>query len=97
MRQDEFEKDISKGKTIIENAATEPEIVDLATYLVSMGAKIGGIGNTELVIEGVDQLGYLLMRSEKIELFERVNTITPMIIPLTTLSELLRNSADFMT
>lgn len=46
----------AKGKTIIENAAMEPEITDLCYYLVSMGAKIKGIGTSRLEITGVDYL-----------------------------------------
>jgi UDP-N-acetylglucosamine 1-carboxyvinyltransferase len=47
---------LAKGETIMENAAREPEIVDLATCLVAMGARISGIGTERLVIEGVDRL-----------------------------------------
>ncbi|TVZ40742.1 UDP-N-acetylglucosamine 1-carboxyvinyltransferase [Alteromonadaceae bacterium 2753L.S.0a.02] len=47
---------LAKGKTILENAAREPEIVDLAECLVAMGAKISGIGSAILEIEGVDSL-----------------------------------------
>jgi UDP-N-acetylglucosamine 1-carboxyvinyltransferase len=47
---------LAKGKTIIESAACEPEIVDLANCLSKMGAKIDGIGSPRLVIEGVKQL-----------------------------------------
>jgi UDP-N-acetylglucosamine 1-carboxyvinyltransferase len=43
-------------RTIIENAAMEPEIVDLANFLVSCGAKILGAGNRRIEIEGVDRL-----------------------------------------
>jgi len=46
----------AKGETHIENAAKEPEIVQLCEFLVSMGAKIDGIGTTEIIIEGVDEL-----------------------------------------
>ncbi|MGL5616917.1 MAG: UDP-N-acetylglucosamine 1-carboxyvinyltransferase [Sarcina sp.] len=45
-----------KGETIIENAALEPEIEDLANFLVSMGAKIEGIGTSTLKITGVENL-----------------------------------------
>ena len=48
---------LAKGRTLIENAAREPEVVDLATVLVAMGARIQGIGTDRLVVEGVDQLG----------------------------------------
>ena len=47
---------LAEGKTIIENAAREPEVVDLADYLNSMGAKITGIGTATLEIEGVKSL-----------------------------------------
>lgn len=47
---------LAEGTTVIENAAREPEVVDLANCLNSMGAKISGIGSDKLVIEGVERL-----------------------------------------
>ncbi|MBL1321834.1 MAG: UDP-N-acetylglucosamine 1-carboxyvinyltransferase [Methylophaga sp.] len=47
---------LAEGTTIIENAAREPEVVDLANYLNNMGAKISGIGTATLEIEGVKAL-----------------------------------------
>jgi UDP-N-acetylglucosamine 1-carboxyvinyltransferase len=47
---------LAKGETIIENAAQEPEIGDVAACLVKMGAKISGIGSSCLQIQGVDEL-----------------------------------------
>ena len=47
---------LAKGRTVIESAACEPEIADLANCLNAMGAKISGIGSPRLVIEGVRQL-----------------------------------------
>ena len=47
----------AKGRTIIENAAREPEIIDIAILLNKMGAKIHGMGTSTLVIDGVDTLG----------------------------------------
>lgn len=47
---------LAEGETIIENAAKEPEIDDLANYLVKMGAKIQGIGTGVLKIQGVSKL-----------------------------------------
>ncbi len=47
---------LARGTTEIDNAATEPEIVNVAECLVAMGAKISGIGTRTLVIEGVDSL-----------------------------------------
>jgi UDP-N-acetylglucosamine 1-carboxyvinyltransferase len=46
----------AKGRTIIENAAKEPEIIDVATLLTNMGAKIKGAGTDVIRIEGVDRL-----------------------------------------
>lgn len=47
---------LADGKTVLENAAEEPEIVDLATYLNSMGANIRGAGTNIIRIEGVKEL-----------------------------------------
>ncbi len=47
---------LADGITILENAAREPEVVDLANCLVSMGAKIEGIGTDTITIEGVETL-----------------------------------------
>lgn len=47
---------IAKGTTIIENAAREPEVVDLADALISMGAKIRGAGESRIEVEGVSEL-----------------------------------------
>lgn len=47
---------LAQGRTIIENAACEPEIVDLANFLNTMGAKIRGAGTDEIRIDGVDFL-----------------------------------------
>jgi UDP-N-acetylglucosamine 1-carboxyvinyltransferase len=47
---------LAQGKTVIENAAREPEVADLAYFLVRLGAKISGIGTPVLEIEGVDGL-----------------------------------------
>ncbi|MBJ6988751.1 MULTISPECIES: UDP-N-acetylglucosamine 1-carboxyvinyltransferase [unclassified Devosia] len=47
---------LAKGTTVIENAAQEPEITNVAECLVAMGAKISGIGTRTLTIEGVERL-----------------------------------------
>ncbi len=47
---------LAQGTTVIENAACEPEIVDLANCLNAMGAKVSGAGTSELEIQGVDSL-----------------------------------------
>jgi UDP-N-acetylglucosamine 1-carboxyvinyltransferase len=47
---------LAQGTTVIDNAAREPEIVDLATMLTSMGAKIDGVGSSTIEVQGVDAL-----------------------------------------
>jgi UDP-N-acetylglucosamine 1-carboxyvinyltransferase len=47
---------LAEGETVIENAAREPEVVDLADFLNAMGAKIRGAGTDTIVIEGVERL-----------------------------------------
>ena len=48
---------LADGETVIENAAREPEVIDLANFLNAMGAKIRGAGTDTIVIEGVESLG----------------------------------------
>lgn len=48
---------LAEGKTVIENAAREPEIVDTANFLNTLGAKISGAGTDKIIIEGVERLG----------------------------------------
>ncbi len=47
---------LAKGTTTIDNAAREPDLVDLCEFLVAMGARIGGIGTSTLEVEGVEVL-----------------------------------------
>jgi UDP-N-acetylglucosamine 1-carboxyvinyltransferase len=47
---------LAEGQTVLENAAREPEVVDLARCLVAMGARIAGAGTDRIVIDGVDAL-----------------------------------------
>jgi len=47
---------LARGTTIIENAAQEPEVVDLADFLISMGAQIEGAGTNTITVEGVESL-----------------------------------------
>ena len=47
---------LADGTTIIENAAREPEVVDLVKMLKNMGAQIDGEGTSEITIQGVDSL-----------------------------------------
>ena len=48
---------LAEGETVLENAAREPEVVDLANCLNAMGAKVRGAGTDTIVIEGVERLG----------------------------------------
>ena len=47
---------LANGKTIIDNAAREPDVVDLGEFLIAMGAKISGLGSHTITIEGVKKL-----------------------------------------
>ena len=47
---------LAEGETVLENAAREPEVVDLANCLIAMGARISGAGTDRIVINGVDRL-----------------------------------------
>jgi UDP-N-acetylglucosamine 1-carboxyvinyltransferase len=47
---------IADGRTVLENAAREPEVVDLANFLISMGARISGAGTDTITIDGVESL-----------------------------------------
>ncbi len=60
---------LADGTTIIENAAREPEVIDLAECLNSMGARISGAGTDTLVIDGVDRLAgtYYQVLPDRIE------------------------------
>jgi UDP-N-acetylglucosamine 1-carboxyvinyltransferase len=48
---------LAEGTTVIENAAREPEVADLATLLTAMGARLHGVGTGRIEIEGVKELG----------------------------------------
>ena len=66
---------LAEGVTVIENAAKEPEIVDLADYLNKMGAKISGAGTSVIRIEGVERL----LASEHTVIPDRIEVGTLMI------------------
>ncbi|MEM1173222.1 MAG: UDP-N-acetylglucosamine 1-carboxyvinyltransferase [Pseudomonadota bacterium] len=48
---------LAEGVSVLENAAREPEVIDLAEFLISMGAKIDGAGSSTITVEGVERLG----------------------------------------
>jgi UDP-N-acetylglucosamine 1-carboxyvinyltransferase len=47
---------LAEGETVIENAAREPEVIDLANFLIKMGARISGAGTDTIVVQGVESL-----------------------------------------
>jgi UDP-N-acetylglucosamine 1-carboxyvinyltransferase len=47
---------LAKGRSVLQNAAREPEVVDLANFLIAMGAKISGAGTDTITIDGVERL-----------------------------------------
>jgi UDP-N-acetylglucosamine 1-carboxyvinyltransferase len=81
---------LAKGQTIIENAAREPEVVDLANCLNAMGARISGAGTSTLVIDGVGSLSGARHRV----LPDRIETGTyAMAVAMTGGSVLLENTS----
>ena len=82
---------MAEGRTVIRNAAKEPEIVDLANFLITAGAKITGAGTDTIIIDGVEKLHstqYKIMG-------DRIEAFTYMIAALITNGELILNGIDF--
>lgn len=76
---------LAKGTTVLENAACEPEIVELAQALSSMGAKISGAGSNTIQIDGVDNLQGMVHRVGA----DRIETGTFIAVAAATQSSLL--------
>ncbi|ARC86787.1 UDP-N-acetylglucosamine 1-carboxyvinyltransferase [Clostridium argentinense CDC 2741] len=81
---------LAEGETIIENAAEEPEIVDLATFLRKMGADIQGEGTDTIIIRGVDALDGV----SHTPIFDRIEAGTFMIAAAITRSKIKINNID---
>ena len=81
----------AKGKTILENAAKEPEIEDLCNFLIKMGAKISGKGTSVLEIEGVEKL----VGAEYTIMSDRVEAATYMIAAAATRGDVLVKGAPY--
>lgn len=75
---------LAKGTTLINNAAIEPEITQLAKFLLKMGAKINGIGTNTLEVEGVDEL----KPAEIVTIPDRIETGTLLIAAAITNSNI---------
>ncbi len=63
---------LAEGETVLENAAREPEVTDLANFLIGMGARIRGAGSSTIVVDGVERLG----GTEHVVLPDRIETGT---------------------
>ncbi|WP_291562669.1 MULTISPECIES: UDP-N-acetylglucosamine 1-carboxyvinyltransferase [unclassified Clostridium] len=81
---------LAEGETIIENAAEEPEIVDLATFLRKMGADIQGEGTDTIIIKGVDALDGV----SHTPIFDRIEAGTFMIAAAITKSRIKINNIN---
>lgn len=80
----------AKGYTYIENAAKEPEVIDLANFLNKMGAKVTGAGSGKICIEGVDELKGV----EYTPIFDRIEAGTFMIAAPITRSKITINGVN---
>ncbi len=80
---------LAEGATILNNCAKEPEIVNLGEFLISMGAKINGLGSDHILIEGVDKLEATVCRV----IPDRIEAATFLIAALITKSNLKLNGA----
>ncbi|MCQ8879516.1 UDP-N-acetylglucosamine 1-carboxyvinyltransferase [Pseudoalteromonas shioyasakiensis] len=82
---------LADGKTVLENAAREPEITDLAACLVAMGAKITGAGTSRIEVEGVEKLHGCEHRI----LPDRIETGTFLVAAAMAGGEVLCKATDF--
>ena len=79
---------LAKGKTILNNSAKEPEIVNLGEFLITLGANISGLGTEQIIIEGVKSL-----KSECFKVIpDRIEAATFLIAALITRSNLKINN-----
>jgi len=81
---------LAKGTSVIENAAREPEVVDLANCLISMGAKIEGAGTDVITIQGVNRLGGAKHRVQP----DRIETGTYLVAGAITKGRVLLKDTD---
>ena len=82
---------LADGKTILDNAAREPEIIDLANCLIAMGAKITGAGTSRIEVEGVERLA----GCEHSILPDRIETGTFLVAAAMAGGEVLCKNTDF--
>ncbi|GEK08802.1 UDP-N-acetylglucosamine 1-carboxyvinyltransferase [Pseudoalteromonas sp. McH1-7] len=82
---------LADGKTVLENAAREPEIINLAQCLVAMGAKISGAGSSRIEVEGVEHLS----GCEHKILPDRIETGTFLVAAAMAKGEVLCKNTDY--
>ncbi|MBB1386922.1 UDP-N-acetylglucosamine 1-carboxyvinyltransferase [Pseudoalteromonas sp. SG45-5] len=82
---------LADGKTVLDNAAREPEIIDLANCLIAMGAKITGAGTSRIEVEGVERLAGCEHRI----LPDRIETGTFLVAAAMAGGEVLCKNTDF--
>jgi UDP-N-acetylglucosamine 1-carboxyvinyltransferase len=83
---------LAEGETIIENAACDPEIIDLANFLNSMGAKIQGAGMHQMVITGVKQRD--LHETEYTPITDRLEACTYLVAAISTGGEIILRNVE---
>lgn len=81
---------LARGRTVIENAAREPEVVDLAEFLIAMGANIKGHGTDTIVVEGVKRL----MPARYNVMPDRIETGTYLVAAAATRGKVLLKDTD---
>lgn len=82
---------LAEGKTVIHNAAREPEVVDLCNYLINAGARIGGMGTSTVEIEGVESLH----SSEYRVIGDRMEAFSYMVAAAITRGDITLEGLDF--
>ena len=81
---------LAEGETVLENAAREPEVTDLAAFLTSMGAEIEGAGSSTIHIRGVESLGGTTYRVQP----DRIETGTYLVATAMTGGKVLAKETD---
>jgi len=80
---------LARGETVLENAAREPEVVDLANLLIRMGAKIEGAGTSTIRVQGVDKLGGVPESEPHVVIADRIEAGTFMVAAAITGGDVL--------
>jgi UDP-N-acetylglucosamine 1-carboxyvinyltransferase len=83
---------LAEGKTVINGASLEPEVIDLGNFLISMGAKIKNLGTTKIEIEGVSEVN---QKNPYKVIYDRLEAGTYAIAALATKGELILKNAPY--